>query len=96
MLGAEVARREISQEAAAETLGVSQATFSRWINDENVPTSGYWTKIGRFVGIPRTQIVELAQAQRSTKRDLNDRLAAVEHTLEELTALVEEALRRRR
>lgn len=96
MLGREAQRREISHEAAADLIGVSQATFSRWVNDENLPTSAYWTKIARFLQVPRDRIVESAQSQRSTKRDLNERLAAVERGLDELTTLVEEALRRRR
>lgn len=95
LLGREAQRREISHETAAEILGVSQATFSRWANDDNAPTRPYWTKIARFLSIPRDQVVELVERP-MPKREITDRLADVERRLDELTGLVEEALHRRR
>lgn len=95
LLGREAQRREISHEAAAEIIGVSQATFSRWVNDENLPTSPYWTKVARFLSVPREQIVEIAQRP-APKREIVDRLATVEQRIDELMELVEKALRRRR
>lgn len=81
-------RRGQSQEEAAEALKVSQATFSRWVQG-SVPKSQHWTRIARYLSLPRDQV---AEAVNLSRRSPEARLEAIERELAELRREVRNAL----
>ena len=66
-LEGEAIQRGISHHVAAETIGVSQATFSRWVKGENIPHPQYWTPIARFLHIPKDQVGNLCAKERTQR-----------------------------
>ena len=96
LLGDEAARRGISHAAAGAHIGVSQATFSRWVAGTSRPTARYWTAIARFLKVPRRVVLERASKERyarAPRRD-DDRVAALEAEVAELKHAVAELVAR--
>jgi hypothetical protein len=96
LLGDEAARRGISHTEAGAHIGVSQATFSRWVAGTSRPTARYWTAIARFLKVPRRVVVERASRARyarAPRRD-DDRLAALEAEVAELKRALAEVVAR--
>lgn len=86
-LEAERLRRGISQDDAAPSFGVSQATFSRWVKGQSLPSSRYWTKIGRFLHTSRDDVARIVGAQRLATPD-EARLDALEAEVRKLRELM--------
>lgn len=95
MLQNEASRRGISHAEAGEIIGVSQATFSRWVSGENPPVAEHWTAIGRFLHLPKAEVGRIASAARQgrTKRGLGDRIGAIETRLDRIERLLGELTR---
>jgi transcriptional regulator with XRE-family HTH domain len=96
LLGDEAARRGITHAEAAARIGVSQATFSRWVAGTSRPTPPYWSAIARFLKVRRRDVIEHASLERRsrTRRREQDRLAVVEADVAELKRLVAELVKR--
>lgn len=96
LLGKTAARKGVSHQTAGESIGVSQATFSRWVIGDNVPASRYWTRIARFLGIPRDRVAELIASERLARgpSGREDRISELERKLDRLAGLVEQLLAR--
>lgn len=58
-LQAELARQGVSQRYAAEKLGVSQPTFSEWLNDKTAPSGRYLLAVGRWLGADPSELSNL-------------------------------------
>jgi transcriptional regulator with XRE-family HTH domain len=84
-LGDEATRREISHAEAAEIIGISQATFSRWVNGDNLPTSPYFTKLARFLRIPRDEVVRTISDAKGTD-PVDERMSTLEEIVDRLEA----------
>jgi transcriptional regulator with XRE-family HTH domain len=82
--------RGISQDEAAEQLGVSQATFSRWVQGIN-PKSAHWTKIARFLKIPRAEVVEMVSGARLAD-PVDERMHQLEGRFDRLESKVDRVL----
>lgn len=100
LLRDEQLRREISESAAGETLGVSQQTFGRWAVGANVPTSQHWTAIARFVKVPRDEVARLCREAKLGGSDSSTavakRLGALEEDVAEVKDLLRQLLDQRR
>ena len=95
MLGQEALRRGISQAQAADAIGVSQATFSRWVAGTTPPSARYWTAIGRFLRISRADVMRHLTAELDTRsRNYGERIAALEAELADVKRILEEIRRR--
>jgi hypothetical protein len=96
LLGQEARRRGISHADAAGEIGVSQATFSRWVAGTTPPSARYWAAIGRFLKVSRTDVMNRVSAEFDDRspRGHGDRIAALEVQLAALTRTVEELQRR--
>lgn len=92
LLREEQLRREISESAAGEVLGISQQTFGRWIAGANVPSSQHWTPIARFVKLPRDEIARLAREAKAGDDPVAKRLGALETEIAEVKALLQQLL----
>lgn len=81
--------RGLSQDDAAEQLGISQATFSRWVQG-STPKSTHWTKIARFLKLPRPEVAALVNDGRARGpsgdqlRHLEERFDGLDSRLDEL------------
>lgn len=88
--------RGLTQDEASETIGVSQATFSRWIQG-SVPKSRYWTAIARFLGIPRSEVVRmvtetaLADPAEQRLRALEDHYDRLESKIDRLLSVLDQS-----
>lgn len=82
--------RGMSQEEAGDALGVSQATFSRWVQGVS-PKSTYWTKIARFLKVPRAEVSELVSAARLAD-PVDDRMHSLEGRFDRLESKVDRLL----
>lgn len=93
-LGQEALRRGISHETAAEQIGVSQATFSRWVAGDNPPRSEYWARIARFLRTNRDDVGAsvILERQVRSRRGTDERLAELEGKVDDLAGLVQELL----
>lgn len=58
-------KRGESQDEAADRIGVSQPTYSRWTLGQSFPKSAYWVKIGRYLGVPRDEVGRIVNEERS-------------------------------
>lgn len=86
-LAQEAIRREVSHQDAADLIGVSQATFSRWVNGDNLPSSAYFTKIARFLRTNRDELAAVVAAEkiaRAITPRTESRIATVEAELDGL------------
>lgn len=91
LLEAEANRRELTHEEAADAIGVSQATFSRWVNGDNPPSRNYYQQIATFLKVPRARVAEACDAARHARRrsSVTARLDHLEHQLEEVLRRLE-------
>ena len=96
LLGQEAARRGITQATAAAEIGVSQATFSRWVAGGNPPTTRYRAPIARFLKLSRTEVMRRVTAERDRRSGYahDARLASLEADVGELKRIVAELQRR--
>lgn len=89
LLEAEANRRELTHEEAADAIGVSQATFSRWVNGDNPPSRDHYQPIAAFLRVPKARVAELCDKVRHDRRR-----SSVTIRLDRLEAQLEEVLRR--
>lgn len=88
----EAIRRGMSHREAGEVLGVSQATFSRWVNGTDVPASNRLTGIARFLHMPKDEVTELCARERTRRgargvRRATDELAALRKEVNQIPTL---------
>lgn len=79
--------RGISQREAAEQIGVTQQTFSRWRHGQLIPAPSSIPAIARFLGLP---VKEVRAMHAAARREKNQQLRGIESRLEN----VEEFTRR--
>ena len=89
-LDAERQRRELTQEGAALELGISQATFSRYVTGDPVPLNRA-AAIARFLRKPLAEVRDMviephsepepARATSPGKRSIEVRMAALEQSV---------------
>lgn len=76
----EATRRGLSHAEAGELLDISQASFSRWVNGDNVPAPRYWQAIARFLRIPKEQVSTLCAQERAGRGNRGVRRVATDMT----------------
>lgn len=82
-LDAEVARRGISWTAAAERIGSTQQSLSRWRLGQATPTAEWHAPLAKFLHVPLEELRRMVATQRNAM-DVNARLAALEARVEAL------------
>ena len=93
-LATEIDRRDMSQREAAELLGTTQQTVSKWVNGETVPDTDYIPAIANFLRMSRTQTRDMIKGQRrervQAKKADRSRLADLERGQVELRGRVDD------
>lgn len=90
----EIAKRGISQREAAETLGVTQQTVSRWAKGKLVPSTESIPRLARFLHLSTAELRQLrADVSPSTSIDrLEERMGELEQLVITLARKVDQVL----
>lgn len=82
-LKAQIARRGLSHAEAGAALGVSQAAFTRWANDQSIPHREYVPALAQFLGVSQAE-VRAMRARASKGSRVEERLSRIEDQLSDL------------
>lgn len=109
-IAAETARRDLSQQEAADLLGTTQQTVGKWMNARTRPGDPHVPALARYLGMTEDKVREMRGPMRGDPRDrmvLRRQVEALEReqqersekllgALEELAGRVDEIERRLR
>jgi transcriptional regulator with XRE-family HTH domain len=80
-LSQEIERRGISHRSAAEIVGVTQQSFSKWVNDLNRPGPEHLASIARFLHL---KVEDVRRMRANGAGNLEQRMSRIEGELAEL------------
>lgn len=89
-LETELERRQVSHKTAGAAIGVSQATFSRWVNGEMRPSPDYRQKLRAWLGMSAGEYDAVWRASANAKPDRKSRqrIDAIEAEIAELRKIL--------
>lgn len=94
-LSAEIARRGLSQKAAAEEIGVKQQALSRWLLGSARPSPQHLDQLATFLRVSKARVRELwAESTPKSAQALTQRVAALEGEVDELRRAITTVLSR--